>query len=67
MTVRRGVCEVRRMAPSAPPDVKVVTTATTWKRLLAGTIDPVTPFADGRITVETGSLATLAQTLAWFR
>lgn len=67
MTVRRGVCEVRPRAPTSPADLKVVTTATTWRRLLAGKIGRVAPFADGRGVVEEGTVASLAQMLAWFR
>jgi len=63
--VRRGVAEVRQRAVAAP-DLRLTTTAVTWRRLVAGKVNRATTLAGSDVQVD-GSVAELVRFLAWFR
>ncbi|MBX2799799.1 MAG: MBL fold metallo-hydrolase [Myxococcales bacterium] len=63
--VRRGVAELRQRDATGI-DVRLVTTAQTWKEVASTARNPAGAVASGDIVVE-GGLLTVARVLSWFR
>lgn len=63
--VRRGVAEIRPREV-AEADLRLTTTAVTWRRMLAGKINRAGAFTSGAVQLE-GRMADLVRFLAWFR